>query len=634
LPEAFGFAGPARRFSMRPPASTASARIPAASSLAARAWFGFRAGGLRLLRGARNLRERGQAARLGRIPLGERSADASWPVTAGASRTALWNSRDPAEFRLTAGKVHNLRIAARKLDGLLIPAGGEFSFWRALGRPTRARGFVAGRELREGCLVASTGGGLCQLSNALYAAALQAGLPIVERHAHSKIVPGSLAERGLDATVFWNYLDLRFRAPADCLLRVELSSSHLSVRLLLRQPAREPMREARPAVAKSVAPSRLLLQPAGGAHVHDHAHDCLGCAQTACVEYIAPVAAQGQGAWLLDEAWPEFGAWLGEHARGGDTVCVPLDGARRKRAAYAWPLESLSQARIIEHLPVTLLRSLNSRLLASQGAARQRGLARMEAMLACAYARRLAPEMDRVTVSLNLLPHLWQNGVLAGRRVAVLLNRSPLALLHAQLDRAHALHPQSATLNDFRADPALLAAEHAALAAADCLVTPHLAVAHYCRAQFGDKVTQLPWQALPGREAATRATQNPATRGGAVLFPASALGRKGAYEVREACRELKLPVRVLGQASEHEGFWRGMDASPADARDPWAGVACVALPAFVEHRPRLLLAARSRGLAVVCSEDCGLADDAQGGVHTVRAGHLPELTAALARAAA
>ena len=63
-------------------------------------------------------------------------------------------------------------------------------------------GFVAGRELREGCMVSSIGGGLCQLSNALYAAALEAGCEIVERHAHSKVVPGSLAERGLDATVF------------------------------------------------------------------------------------------------------------------------------------------------------------------------------------------------------------------------------------------------------------------------------------------------------------------------------------------------------------------------------------------------------------------------------------------------
>ena len=68
-----------------------------------------------------------------------------------------------------------------------------------------------GRELREGCLVPSIGGGLCQLSNALYDAALRAGLQVVERHRHTQVVPGSLAESDRDATVFWNYRDLRLR---------------------------------------------------------------------------------------------------------------------------------------------------------------------------------------------------------------------------------------------------------------------------------------------------------------------------------------------------------------------------------------------------------------------------------------
>ena len=74
------------------------------------------------------------------------------------------------------------------------------------------RGFVKGRELREGCIIPNVGGGLCQVSNALYDAALQAGHEIVERHAHTQVIAGSLAEQGRDATVFWNYVDLRFRS--------------------------------------------------------------------------------------------------------------------------------------------------------------------------------------------------------------------------------------------------------------------------------------------------------------------------------------------------------------------------------------------------------------------------------------
>jgi VanW like protein len=577
-------------------------------SRADRAWFAFRANGLRLRRGLRDLETRETFAS---AYTNEPARSSAWPVIVGASRTPLWNlaradeAGAGAEWKLTAGKVQNLRVAARHLHGLVICAGTVFSFWHALGRPTRSRGYVAGRELREGCMVASTGGGLCQLSNALYAAALDAGMEILERHAHSKIVRGSLAERGLDATVFWNYVDLRFRAGTDCVLDVSLDATHLHVRLRARQPrASEPTRVDQPFLrAPSVA------------------HDCIGCEQRDCVEYIAPTVRAGHTAWLLDEAWPEFDRWLGTRAQPGDQVLLPIDGKRRGRPAYAW---SVAGAKVREHAVLTAARGLATRLLGAQGAARQRGLLRLDRMLAEAYARKLSPEADHLVISLNLLPHLWQAGVLGGRHYTVLLNRSPLELLHAQLDRACTLHPQSPTLGDFRADAAVIAAEAAALQGAHALVTPHAAVAAYCRTRYGAAVERLDWSMPPQRTAEdARVSQ------GAVLFPVSALGRKGAYEVRAACRTLGLPVRVLGQASEGADFWSGVDATPAERRDPWAGVACVALPAFVEHRPRLLLQALARGLPVLCSEECGLPADTPG-VRIIPAGDAAALTAALA----
>jgi hypothetical protein len=102
------------------------------------------------------------------------------------SKTALWTESAPEERFLQAGNIHNLRLAVKKLHGLEIPAGVVFSFWKHVGRADRRRGYVAGRELREGCIIPSTGGGLCQLSNALYDAALQANFEIVERYAHTQ----------------------------------------------------------------------------------------------------------------------------------------------------------------------------------------------------------------------------------------------------------------------------------------------------------------------------------------------------------------------------------------------------------------------------------------------------------------
>ena len=153
------------------------------------------------------------------------------------------------------GKVQNLRRAAAALDGLELPAGAVFSFWRQVGRATPARGYVDGRMLREGCMMAAVGGGLCQLSNALYDAALAAGCEIVERHAHSQVVPGSAAAAGRDATVAWNYVDLRFVSPEPRLLRVILGARTLTVRLLARAPARQSTARRRSMSLRPAAPS-------------------------------------------------------------------------------------------------------------------------------------------------------------------------------------------------------------------------------------------------------------------------------------------------------------------------------------------------------------------------------------------
>lgn len=148
--------------------------------------------------------------------------------------SALHTIEDQRERILELGKIQNLRIAAAALDGLTIPSGHTFSFWRQVGRPTKAKGYVPGRELRNGCLVPSIGGGLCQLSNALSRTATRAELIIAERHRHSAQVEDLRFDPDTDATLFWNYVDLRFTARQDCLLRVRLDPQHLFVSLAAR----------------------------------------------------------------------------------------------------------------------------------------------------------------------------------------------------------------------------------------------------------------------------------------------------------------------------------------------------------------------------------------------------------------
>ncbi|WP_367874415.1 VanW family protein [Luteolibacter sp. Populi] len=502
------------------------------------------------------------------------------PVIA-EKRGPLWRELTPAEFPLSAGKVENLRYAVRAFHGVEIPAGGVFSFWRQLGRTTRRKGFIDGRELREGCLVPAVGGGLCQLSGLLYQAALAAGLKIVERHAHSRVIPGSAAEQNLDATVFWNYVDLRFKGEGAWRIEAELTAAELIIRI----------RSARAGEVKAVLPSPAPPRAAPSG-------DCLTCGMLECFRHPAATAAHaaalGHSAFLLDGMWPEFDRWCRGHSREGDRWLTPLDGRRWKKANYRWsPPPGVS----IRHATrATLMRSFRQRRLPAQGAVRQLALLEGEAALAREYAAMLDPQCRHVVISQNLLPHLWKTGALGGRSFDVLVNRWPMEELQRRLDLAKQAHPESTTLGDFRADPELLRAEREALAAAARLITPHRAMAKH----FGARAWLIDWEMPQPLEL------DPAEKP-VVFFPASRLGRKGAFELAAAFREgMDAELVILGRANE-------------GAADPFEGIACrqgsaadlitagaVVLPAWIEHQPRLALLALASGIPVVATEACGL----------------------------
>ena len=266
-----------------------------------------------------------------------KSGDAAFSVMVGASSTPLWSEAQPEERLYELGKVHNLRRAAAALQGVVVPAGALFSFWKQIGRTARRRGFVAGRMLQEGCLIPATGGGLCQLSNALYETALQAGCEIVERHAHSRIVPGSAAADGQDATVAWNYVDLRFR-PRDAMrIEAQVTRDELIVRFRARTPARN-KREPRPQAVRAT-PGTLGVA----------ARTCATCGETGCFRHEHRIDSRHGGipdddrcAFLVDENWPEFQEFVENVRRSGDVLGLPLDGATWRLPRYDWKREGFA----------------------------------------------------------------------------------------------------------------------------------------------------------------------------------------------------------------------------------------------------------------------------------------------------
>ena len=113
------------------------------------------------------------------------AADA-WPVWGSYTTTFDEGSRDD--------RARNIRQAARRMNGTIVPPGRVFSF-----NETAGDGYGTASTLVEGKRFDAEGGGLCQVSTTLYNAVLLAGLGIVERSPHSG--PVSYAPPGLDAAV-------------------------------------------------------------------------------------------------------------------------------------------------------------------------------------------------------------------------------------------------------------------------------------------------------------------------------------------------------------------------------------------------------------------------------------------------
>lgn len=124
------------------------------------------------------------------------------------------------------GRVHNINLAASKFNGVLIPKGSVFSFNDTIGDISSLTGYQPAYIIKSGKTVLGDGGGVCQVSTTLFRAALNAGLPIVERTAHAYRVGyyENDSQPGFDATVFAPSPDLKIKndTPASILMQTEI----------------------------------------------------------------------------------------------------------------------------------------------------------------------------------------------------------------------------------------------------------------------------------------------------------------------------------------------------------------------------------------------------------------------------
>ena len=117
-------------------------------------------------------------------------------------------------------RITNIKITCSRISETIGKANEEFSFCKVVGQPSSADGYKEAHAFVDGELVNAIGGGNCQVSTTIYNAAKKIdGVEITERHEHGKEV--GYIEMGKDATVAYDYLDLKFENNNDFDLKLD-----------------------------------------------------------------------------------------------------------------------------------------------------------------------------------------------------------------------------------------------------------------------------------------------------------------------------------------------------------------------------------------------------------------------------
>ncbi|MFN8223517.1 MAG: VanW family protein [Gaiellales bacterium] len=131
----------------------------------------------------------------------------------------------------TPGRLANVQLVAKLIDGALVEPGGTFSFNGTTGERNADKGFQDAPVIINGELKNGIGGGVCQVSTTVFNAAFEAGLPIGRRANHALYI--SHYPLGRDATVNYPDIDLTFSNDTGSwlLVRTFVSAGSLTVNL-------------------------------------------------------------------------------------------------------------------------------------------------------------------------------------------------------------------------------------------------------------------------------------------------------------------------------------------------------------------------------------------------------------------
>ncbi len=126
-------------------------------------------------------------------------------------------------------RVQNIGRAARYINGTLLMPGETFSMNDTVKERTVENGYTVGTIISGGKFALELGGGVSTATTTMWHSAFYAGLERIEQRGHSFYISRYLP--GLEATVAWGSLDLKFRndSPHAVLIKSSITNTSVTV---------------------------------------------------------------------------------------------------------------------------------------------------------------------------------------------------------------------------------------------------------------------------------------------------------------------------------------------------------------------------------------------------------------------
>lgn len=128
-------------------------------------------------------------------------------------------------MELQKNKVINLQLASKKIDGIIVKPGEEFSFWNLVGDATKRKGYKEGLVISNSQMKKGVGGGLCQMANMIHWLVLHTPLEVTELHHHSDALFPDEKRRvpfGTGTSISYKALDYRFKNTTNASIQIRV----------------------------------------------------------------------------------------------------------------------------------------------------------------------------------------------------------------------------------------------------------------------------------------------------------------------------------------------------------------------------------------------------------------------------